>query len=162
MTVGIGEILDSDRRIESQKVAAVVLYLAGQCCRIEIGGSRVGEGVAGDFVALAVKCHNLIAADSVPMAGPFIDQPARDIERRPALYASRIGTPTAAALFGASSNVKLTIGPWFRNRNGDAQKCMAKRLLTRAFSADQSGRMIFTRFRCWNAATPLARRRKDS
>jgi hypothetical protein len=85
MTVGIGEILDSDRRIKSQKVAAVVLYLAGQCCRIEIGGSRVGEGVAGDFMALAVKCHNLIAADSVPMAGSFIDQPARDIERRPCI-----------------------------------------------------------------------------
>jgi hypothetical protein len=69
-----------------------------------------------------------------------------------------MGTPTAAALFGVSSNVKLTIGPRFRNRNGDMQKCLAMRLLTRAFNADQSGRMTFTGFRCWSAAMPLARR----
>lgn len=68
---------------QSAEVAAVVLDLGSQCRRIEVGGSRVGEGVAGDFMALAVKCHDLIAADAVPMAGPFIDQPARDVEGRP-------------------------------------------------------------------------------
>src|SRR5258707_35257 len=69
--VGIGKILDSDRWVERQQIATVVLDLGGQCCRIEIGGSLVREGVAGDFVALAVKLHNLIATYSGPMARPF-------------------------------------------------------------------------------------------
>ena len=39
--------------------------------------------MAGDFVASAVKFDDFIGADPVPMAGPLIDQTARDIERRP-------------------------------------------------------------------------------
>ena len=81
--VGIGKILNSDRWVERQQIATVVLDLGGQSCRIEIGGSLVREGVAGDFVALAVKLHNLIATYSGPMARPFIDEPTRDIEGRP-------------------------------------------------------------------------------
>jgi hypothetical protein len=69
-------------RLRYKSDDAGLLDLRRKRCRIEIGGSGVGEGVAGDFMALAVKGHDLIAADSVPMAGPFIDQPARDIEGR--------------------------------------------------------------------------------
>src|SRR5260370_28728707 len=52
-----------------------------------------------------------------------------------------MGAPMVAALLGASSNVKLTIGLVFCSRNVVAQRCRANRLLTRALNADQPGRM---------------------
>src|ERR1700730_3032094 len=41
-----------------------------------------------------------------------------------------------AALLGISSNVKLTIGLLLRSRNGAVPRCLASRLLIRAFNAD--------------------------
>src|SRR5258708_30014045 len=52
-----------------------------------------------------------------------------------------MGAPMVAALLGASSKVKLTIGLVFGSRNGMAQRCLANRLLTRALNADQPGCM---------------------
>jgi hypothetical protein len=46
-----------------------------------------------------------------------------------------------AALLGTSSNVKLTIGFVPGSRNGTVRMCLASRLLTRAFNADQAGCM---------------------
>ncbi|OIQ64279.1 hypothetical protein GALL_541690 [mine drainage metagenome] len=45
----------------------------------------MGESVAGDFVAFAVKRDDVIGTDSGPMARPFVDKSARDIERRPCM-----------------------------------------------------------------------------
>src|SRR6202012_75235 len=59
-----------------------------------------------------------------------------------AWYSSSIAAPTVAALIGASSKVKLTIGPVLRSRNGAGRRSRAKRLLTRALNADHAGCMI--------------------
>jgi hypothetical protein len=43
-----------------------------------------------------------------------------------------------AALTGASSNVKLTMGPGLRSLKGAARKCRTSVLLTLAFSEDNA------------------------
>jgi hypothetical protein len=42
--------------------------------------------------------------------------------------------------------VKLTIGPWFSSLNGAVRKCLANRLLARAFIADHVVRMFHAAF----------------
>ena len=66
--------------------------------------------MAGDFMTPAVKAYDFIGADPGPVAGPLIDQPARDIEGSPRVVRLENGRAGGDALFGTSSNVKLTIG----------------------------------------------------
>ena len=46
-----------------------------------------------------------------------------------------------AALIGASSKVKLTIGRLLFSLNGETRRCRASLLPTRAFRYDRTGRM---------------------
>src|SRR5260221_11966816 len=57
-----------------------------------------------------------------------------------------MGAPTVAALWGTSSNVKLTLGLVPGSRSGAMRKCLASRLLTRALNADQSGDIVHSAF----------------
>ena len=108
--------------------------------RIEICRAGVREGVAGDFVALPVKLDDLVDANSIPMTGPFVDESARNIKRRARFIRIQNRRSDGGRAPGVSSNVKLTIGPLLRSRNGATQRWLDR--LTRAFNAVQSGRMI--------------------
>src|SRR5450631_4347110 len=57
-----------------------------------------------------------------------------------------MAAPTVVALLGTSSKVKLTIGPSFGSLNGVARKCLANRLLARAFMSGHVVRMFHAAF----------------
>ena len=92
-------------------------------------------------MAAAVQRHDLVGADPGPVAGPFIDQPARDIEGRLRVYTRReSGRRRWPRFSGKSSKVKLTIGRGCAAETARAE--MPRQAVADArFNADQSGRM---------------------
>src|SRR5665647_281654 len=98
--IGIGEILDLDRRIERQKVATIRLRLRGQLRLVEIAHSRVRKRVAREFMAAAMKADDVVGAGPDPMARPLIHQPAGYVERAPRVVLLKHGSADSGGTFG--------------------------------------------------------------
>ena len=56
--------------------------------------------VAADFMAAPMQLHDGFDMDALPIAAPFIDQIARDIERRPCIVLVENGCPGRGGAFG--------------------------------------------------------------
>ena len=113
------------------------------------------------------------ALNPVPMAGPLVDQPAGDIERAArVVFVEQLGARVAALMRRIVESEADHRAGRFAAGAARMRRCRASRLLTRAFNADNRGRMIrycfrnirwmpafIARFRDRRAA--VASRRKD-